>query len=396
MALLDRALDQFRLRRAAADRKLARLPERAGVYRTFDRTALLFDRIDVRPGPPRLNVLLPSIRPVLSAGPMTALRFSVLLAKDLGLPVRIITTDLLERRSPLALEAVKARLEAPDLEVCHVGAGAVASASPEDLWVGTWWATALALDVACKCDLIAPQSVVYLVQDYEPGFYPWSTQSAAAKSTYHAGFHHVINSAPLARYLSRQEQLPTDNRLVMGPDLDLERLDQVSQRRDGSERAVFFYARPHGRPRNLFPLGVAALQRASVLTRVPWRVILAGQPLQEPHVGRVPIEVLGQTTTDGYYDLMRRTTVALSLMMSPHPSHPPLDWAVSGGWALTNQFEDCHDGLHSRLLTAPADPESLGGALARLIEQAEPGRFVPPAPMGRPMEDVAAHLSTLL
>jgi hypothetical protein len=177
----------------------------------------------------------------------------------------------------------------------------------------------------------------------------------------------------------------------MAPDLDLARLEQVAQRRNDEPRAVFMYARRV--PRNLFELAVAAAHRAAHLADRSWRLVLAGQQVATPEIPGVSVTNLGRTDHHGYFRLMADTQIALSLMMSPHPSHPPLDWSVSGGWAVTNAFERAHENLHPRLLTAAPDPDALGQLLATTIDTAEVGDFEPPRPLGRPMKDVVDSLA---
>jgi hypothetical protein len=365
----------------------------AEAYRRLDRAALLFDGIEFRDQPKTLVLLIPSVkRKNLFAGAATALRFATALASKLGVPARVITTNRGEGKSWREERALRELLQTPSLQIDHVGAGATSTASRDDVWVASYWTTALALDVAARCQLINPQRVIYLVQDYEPGFTSWSTEWAVVRSTYHAGFQHVVNSRPLATYLREQEGPIVTDDYIMAPDLDIHRLREVAERRSTGPLDVFFYARP-STPRNMYQLGLATAQRTAGLTKRQWRLVLAGEGVPTPRVPGLEVVNLGRTSTDGYFDLMARTPIAMSLMMSPHPSHPPLDWAISGGWAITNRFGDLHDELHPRLLTADADPDDLGRLLANTIDTAETGEFVLPAVLGRSMPDVVRSLA---
>ena len=374
---------------------LSRLPKMAEAYRRLDPVALLFDRVEFREQPRAVALLLPSARREnLFAGAMTGLRFATTLASELAISVRVIVTDRGETTSARQEDALRERLGTPSLRIDNVGAGATSAASRDDVWVASYWTTALALDVAARCGLVNPERVIYLVQDYEPGFTSWSTEWAVARTTYHAGFHHVVNSSPLARYLREQEGPIVADDHVMAPDLDIRRLQEVAQRRLPRPLDVFFYARP-STPRNMYQLGLAAAHRAAGLTQRPWRLVLAGEVVPTPDVPGVEVVNLGRTNLDGYFDLMARTPVALSLMMSPHPSHPPLDWAISGGWAVTNNFGDSRKKLHPRVLTADAHPDALGRLLANTIDTAETGRFMLPATLGRSMFEVVHSLAQM-
>jgi hypothetical protein len=47
----------------------------------------------------------------------------------------------------------------------------------------------------------------------------------------------------------------------------------------------------------------------------------------------------GKVSWEDYPEVLRSGDIGLSLMLSPHPSHPPLEWAASGIVCVTNLFE---------------------------------------------------------
>lgn len=390
----------YRPWRDPLDVPLTTLPRTAEAFRRLHPTALLFDRIRVKRRLGAVVVLIPAIsQDLLSAGPMTALRFAATMSDQTARPLRVFTTNRFGPTAPGAEENLRSLLGRPEMEIVHIGAGETAEAGAEDLWLATYWTTALALDVAVRSGVLDSDKVVYLVQDYEPCFYAWSTAWASAQSTYRAGFHVVANSQPLADYLSSHEGVLVAPELVLGPDLDMDRLKAVAANReivrDGEAVDVFCYARP-GVQRNLFDLALAAATRASDSTERPWRLLLAGENFDTPKVSGVDVVNLGRTDTRGYYELMQRTPVALSLMLSPHPSHPPLDWAISGATSVTNSFGPYKSGLHPRIVTAPAHPDAIGRLLASTINSAHIADFQPlPRPLGRPMAEVVRAVVSL-
>jgi hypothetical protein len=393
-AAAGRMYRSYRLRHGLLNQPLSVLPSSAEVYRGLVPTALLFDRVVMTERSVGVSLLLPTIGGSLSAGPMTALRFAAMVATALRRPLRVFTVNLWQKDDEGQQRKLE-RLIGMPMEVHHVGSGRVGRvgrASPSDLWIATSWETAAAADVARRCERIMPGRVVYLIQDYEPAFSAWSTSWAVAQATYHAGFHLVVNSMPLARYLREQEGIEVRDEYVAAPDLDLSRLRSVAEARQKGPLRVFFYARP-GSYRNMYGLGVAAARRAAALAGSDWSLVLAGESIRPPEIQGVDVLCLGRTDINGYYEMMSTTSVALSLMMSPHPSHPPLDWAISGGWAVTNTFGKFRDQLHQRLLTARADADALGQLLARTIDETEVGSFLEPsAPLGRPIRDVVESL----
>jgi WsaF, C-terminal domain/WsaF, N-terminal domain len=387
---------------------VSRLPPDALSYRDLSAFSLHFDRVDFARRPPALNVLVPSAAPdAIFAGIRTALTFARRVALELDRPLRIVTFN--PRGAPGDRRNVEARLgqelDVARLELVRLGDGEVVRASPDDAWIVTFWTTAHAADVARRLGLLDPRRVAYLVQDYEPGFQPWSSNHVLIRATYHAGFALAVNSSPLARHLEAEERVSVSKEFVFAPDLDLARLERAAAARRPAERVrVFFYARP-SKPRNLFAIGVAALRRADDMlgsARRDVEVVAAGEPMGELALGHGRrATVLGRVGWAGYYDLLSRADLGLSLMYSPHPSHPPLELATSGAWAITNDFAGARTGLHPRLVAPRADPDELAAALvdavARVRDDPTP-EFAPiePGLLGIPVDQVAARCAAAL
>ena len=115
-------------------------------------------------------------------------------------------------------------------------------------------------------------------------------------------------------------------------------IDRVPRAR----RRLLFYARPTTGLRNLFELGVAALEKAvadGTLDPERWELVGMGEPFPAVPLGRgatlVPAPWLDLA---GYAQQMRESDILLSLMLSPHPSYPPLEMAACGGLVATTTF----------------------------------------------------------
>lgn len=380
------------------------LPAGAEVYRSLTRSSLFLSAVRTGDVPPAVNLVVPPLDPSsIFAGLATALQLARRLATSLGRPLRVVPFDA----APAGPRerAVRAFLAddrpVPPLSVVPQPLLEHTTVSPDDLWVVTYWTTAHAAEVATRLGVLDPDRVVYFIQDYEPGFHPWSVEHSLTRSTYHVGFHHVVNSAPLSRYLVEREGEESGQGLVLAPHLDDARLERVAaERRREHVTRVFFYARPR-KPRNLFALGVTALRAASVSLAaegVPWRLVCAGEQ-HEPFTlpGGQPVETRGVLPWDGYYQLLAETDVALSLMFSPHPSHPPLEAAVSGALAVTNDLDGVRSGMHPRIEAVAAEPVALADALADAVRRAAqqgPGGYEPLAAhsMGEPLDTVVEQL----
>ncbi|WP_246752800.1 glycosyltransferase family 4 protein [Sinorhizobium sp. BG8] len=114
--------------------------------------------------------------------------------------------------------------------------------------VATSWASAYAAYNA-KCS----GKRFYFIQDFEPFFYPTSTNSLLAENTYRMGFHGITAGRWLADKLTREFGMKTDH-FPFG-------CDTAQYRRSaGSERkGIAFYARSHT-PRRAVELGILALE----------------------------------------------------------------------------------------------------------------------------------------
>lgn len=346
-------------------------------------SSLLLSRIQVSPtAPQRVTMLLPELRPsAVFAGIDTALKVSAGLAARLGLPLRIVSigNEIEAKNLESLLADVRGRL-AQDVELEIVGRDSLAGleVNPDDYWVATFWTTAQALSSAAKLGLISRSRVVYLVQDYEPGFVAWSTEFALARATYHAGFTLVVNSTPLAAYLEANENLAVPAALVFRPQIDLR---ETAPAKASSGLTVLFYGRP-SKPRNLYGLGVAALQEAaSVVDGWPEdvRFISAGEahaPIDLTRRSR--LQSVGRLSWDEYFDLLSEVDVVLSLQHSPHPSHPPFDAVVRGTLAVTNELGGTRAQLSDLLTAAEPRPESLAAGVVAALERVRAGEIIEP------------------
>lgn len=122
--------------------------------------------------------------------------------------------------------------------------------APLDAYVATAWQTAHVL--ASRADV--PTRRLYLVQDFEPYFYPRGSEYALAEDTYRFGFRCVTVGRMLADLLSREYGVRADV-AEFGCDTDVYRLTEPdAAKRDG----VVFYARPRVARRG-FEVGMLAL-----------------------------------------------------------------------------------------------------------------------------------------
>lgn len=377
----------------------------SGLASTSLTLASIAPRDDV---PAHLNLLIGEVREnAMFAGIHTAITVARELAGRLGLPLRVIMLDFttVGNDQEKAARFIAARFDLPQVSVVARENIRDARIATQDVWLATHSKTAHAAQVACASGLIDPVRVVYLIQDYEPGFSPWSTESVVAAATYHAGFLPIVNSTPLWSYLTAQEGLDIGREFVVRPSFEEARLrDAAAARTTRSTVRVLFYARP-SKHRNLYQLGISAL-RASVLElgddASSVEFFTAGEEHEEVQLGGgCKLVALGRLPWDRYFEFLSSTDVLLSLQQSPHPSHPPFDAAISGATAVTNEFHDTRAGLHPRIVAVAADTASLASALSHAIRSsasAAPATYLPVAEgvLGHPLAEVVDRIAKSL
>jgi hypothetical protein len=238
----------------------------------------------------------------------------------------------------------------------------------EDIWIATYWTTAVALQKAAAEGMVSPDRVIYLVQDWEPGFMAWGTEHALARETYRAGFRLVVNSASLARYVALQTGLEVPSDHVFSPQVDVQRLHDAAAcwtPGDPDRPRVLAYLRP-SKPRNLatMTLDTLRLWGAHLPPAVRPIVHLAGEDVAHVDLGpRLEVVVAGKTELDVYYELLATTDIGLALMFSPHPSHLPLELPMAGVPTVTNALDDVRRPWVHGLRVAAASPPQLAEAL---------------------------------
>lgn len=349
---------------------------------------------------PRLNLLVPAISGKhVFGGIETALQ-----AFDLIRPrfasVRIIVTDetVPEPKSGAYYSAwpiVTLRQDSPN-ENHIVVAGdrwnQTLAIHAHDYFMATaWWTAHAALNMLDWQQQQYPQNqarrLLYFIQDFEPGFYPWSSRYVLAQATYNPSqkIIAIVNSTWLQDFLHDQGHR-FFREYVHQPNLH-PALAAARNRRTifAKERQLLVYGRP-GTDRNAFPIVVAALRL--LVKRYPeaqhWKILSAGESFSAIDLGQgCQLQSLGKVSIEAYADLLSSTAVGLSLMISPHPSYPPLEMAAFGAHVVTNQFANKNLAMVSSYFSTleHTDPDKLATILMALC-----ARFDALAPHARSIE----------
>ena len=328
----------------------------------------------------RLNLVLPTVEPTRTFG---GIRTAIDLFETIG-------AETPERRIISLLGAGTARADLvrdyvptepnidPDVPrqlVTLDGTPQPLSVRRNDVFVATFWTTAeLVIRIRRwqgSTFGVAPPHFAYVIQDYEPGFYPWSANWMISRGTYGipAETIAVFNTSTLQRFF-HDDGIQFDTEHSFEPRLLDELRSAMLAPPIGRSRQVLVYGRPDT-PRNAFPAIVDGLRswRCTYPGADEWTILSIGQSHPDVDLGEGSVlKSLGKLDLPAYASLLRQSAIGVSLMVSPHPSYPPLEMAHLGMLVLTNRFraKDLAD-WHSNITTTDdISAGSLGDRLAEL------------------------------
>ena len=233
-------------------------------------------------------------------------------------------------------------LSEADVELVDASSpGSIVDVGLDDVLVATWWPTAHVAHAGLG--QIRAREFIYLIQDFEPGFYAWSTKYALAAATYEMPSRAIVNEPFLLEHLVRSTPgrfEGADQAVAFLPAVDSNVFATRTPGHAGPRRLAF-YARP-AHARNLFELGLRALRVAAadgLFDDERWDIRAIGHAVPELQLARdVVLSPVPWMAYGEYAAFLRETDVLLSLMLSPHTSYPPLEMAATGGRTVTNTF----------------------------------------------------------
>ena len=235
---------------------------------------------------------------------------------------------------------------------------------PADAGIATLWTTAYALAHAPG---IARR--FYLVQDFEPMFYPAGTQYALAEETYRLGFYGICNTDNLRR-VYEHEYGGRAMSFIPAVDSAVFHAKGRRERRPDDPVTVFVYARP-GHWRNCWELAAGALTELKQRLGDGVHIVTAGARGTGGTEDDV-MEHLGLMDYRATGTLYRASDVGLALTVSRHPSYLPLELLACGVPVVAFDNPWGHwllsDGKNSLLSRRTVD--SLADQLERLCRDA--------------------------
>ena len=330
----------------------------------------------------RLNLVLLGINTYeVYGGVSTALKVFSKIADIAGCLQRIIVTGNQKLNKDTFIPAGFSITKDSAKELYFVSDGEPLSVSANDIFIFTYWSTWYTLEDALKLrnDIASEeQHDIYLIQDFEPGFFAWSTEYMLAQSTYESHSRSsiaLINSSELATYLSNHG-FKFYRSHYFEPKINDELLNFIESMPEKSKRnrRIIFYGRPTVK-RNAFQLIVSGLRMWSETypNAEKWEILSLGEHHNNIKLKHNIIMSCGKISLKEYAETMAQSSIGISLMVSPHPSYPPLEMSTFGVKTITNKFEGKNLSKFNRNIISleSCSPNSLLEALCEACDQYE-------------------------
>ncbi len=262
--------------------------------------------------------------------------------------------------------------------------------SPDDALIATHWTAAHV--AANALPGLRGDRFLYLIQEYEPFIFPMGSAAALARASYDIP-HTALFSTELlrdwfatnaigvfadGREHGERRSATFDNAITpVGP------VDADDLRREGPRR-LLFYARPEVHAsRNLFEVGMMALDAAIASGGFSgWElagvgtVELGGGALELPRSGAT-LRLIPRGPQADYGRMLSSFDAGLALMYTPHPGLVALEMAAAGMPTVTNTFENKDAAALQRISSnlVAADPTVEGVAAALGVAEARAGQL---------------------
>lgn len=308
----------------------------------------------------RINLILPKVdKKFVYGGISTAFHFFDELASTLNADKRVITID-----APLGKNikneypnyTLKDASEDRGIERAVLVAADVnwrlsnkLPVRKNDIFVTTSWDTHFIIsDVALfqQKEFGRKNDIIYLIQDFEPGFANWSSDYMLSESTYKTGNTvAVFNSSNLKNYMDKHGY-KFEKEFYFDPVLNsaMAKVLKNAPLNETRKNNILLYGRP-STSRNEFEIAVKALKILVNKYEISkdWNFISIGEKHKDIALGNgFDLKSLGKLTLNEYSNLLLQSKLGISLMCSPHPSYPPLEMSTFGVKTITNTFE-CKD-----------------------------------------------------
>ena len=381
---LDRPMTVFRQRGDAEEATM--LADTCRITETDARALAARHSAHSGAQPPKTaNWFLPDIDSPFYGGINTALRIADQLARVHGVQNRfVVWSEPNEAYIRSALAAVFPSLASAPI-VFHDNSTAALEQVPEcDVAIATMWTTAYSV-----ARFPHTKRGFYLIQDFEPMFYPAGTLYALAEETYRLGLYGLCNT-PRLLDLYEREYLGRGGAFVPAVDQSVFHAEGRPDPTRAGPATVFVYSRP-GHWRNSWELASLALTQAKDRLGDQVRIVTAGSWARPEDLGS-GIRHLGMLDYKETGALYRTCDVGVALTLSEHPSYLPLEFMACGTTVVAFDNPAGHwllrDDENAVLTRRTVD--GLAGALERLVRDPQLRRRL----SEQGLRDIAANHSS--
>ncbi|MEV8214497.1 glycosyltransferase [Leifsonia sp. NPDC077715] len=286
------------------------------VERVVETHAATVGRREVR----TINWLLPGFDLPFFGGVNTTLRIADKLAREHGVLNRfLINGHPANEFYESAIVAAFPGLAGSEVGNYYGTDEGLAAVPPADAAIATFWLTAR--DVA---KLSSTPRKFYLIQDYEPSFYPASTMFAMTEQTYRLGLYGICNTRSMHDIYAGGYG-GTATYFEPAVDRGIFHAEGRTEPAPGDPVTIFAYARDHFR--NCWELVYAALSEIKRRHGDRVRIVAAGAKYLPPSADFIDLGLLDYRATGRLY---RETDIGITLQISRHPSYLPLELMASG------------------------------------------------------------------
>lgn len=276
--------------------------------------------VDGFAGVKTVNWFVPDLDMPFFGGVNTAFRLADKLAREQGVVNRFVMLAAPNHeffRSALA--AAFPGLGSSEILFYNGTDESIAALPEADAAVATLWLTAVHVAKAQGV-----RRKFYLMQDYEPGFYPASTMYAMAEESYKLGLYAICNTQSMHKIYT---EMYGGKATYFTPAVDRAVFHPEGRRVKGDDEPVtiFAYARDHFR--NCWELVYAALSEIKRIHGDDVRIVAAGARYLPGSADFIDMGLLDFRATGALY---RETDIGLTMQISRHPSYLPLELMGSG------------------------------------------------------------------
>ena len=290
---------------------------------------------------PTCNILMPGLSIHLTGGPWSIFEIAQKMMEK-GIRVRIINVAPSKYKwsDVIPLLPYSQQGEWVDYEnVNHI------TYSSSDVFMATlYWTAFLAHSMQQKLN---QKSILYMIQDCESFFFPQNSESAYAYASYEIPHIPIFNSWVLEEYF-QQNHMSVFGGTFQEPSFQFFPTYPSTAHRQKMEKGkkrLIVYSRPQT-DRNAYDFTMSCVWEAVRQGLFPpekWMIFGVGATAGTPNIsglggGDVKMYNMDHMDQDKYKELITTGDIGLSLMLTPHPSLPPFDFAAAGMLVVTNEL----------------------------------------------------------